>query len=135
VRHTLSNQGIGIARLAFSPDGARLATTDWDWQDSASEAYTRVWLHDPLQHTRLAHAELNALALFPTEADHSVLTLWTTQHPCSMCAAAILFTGIGGVRFIADDLSNDTPTEIRASRGQVSCERLGVFLIDEKLTT
>jgi tRNA(Arg) A34 adenosine deaminase TadA len=31
------------------------------------------------------------------------LTLWTTQHPCSMCAAAIAFVGIGEGWLIADD--------------------------------
>jgi len=49
----------------------------------------------PLQDTRLAHAELNTLALVPTEIDHVRLTLWSTQHPCAMCAAAIQFVGVG----------------------------------------
>lgn len=43
----------------------------------------------PLQRNRLAHAELNALALLDTATDHAALTLWTTQHPCAMCAAAL----------------------------------------------
>jgi len=85
-----------------------------------------TWLQRPLQHNRLAHAELNALALVPTETDHAALTLWTTQHPCLMCAAAIQFVGIGKVGFIADDPSNDSPAEaIVASRGRVPYERLG----------
>lgn len=79
-----------------------------------------------LQHNRLAHAELNALACIPTEVDHGSLTLWTTQHPCSMCAAALAFVGIGDVRFIADDLSDDSPPErIVATRGGVSYQALG----------
>lgn len=60
-----------------------------------------------LQHNRLAHAELNALACIPTEVDHVPLTLWSTQHPCSMCAAAAAFVGIGRVTYIADDLSDE----------------------------
>jgi tRNA(Arg) A34 adenosine deaminase TadA len=92
--------------------------------DPAGELETR--LQYPLQHTRLAHAELNALALLPTEAHHSVLTLWTTQHPCSMCAAAVQFIGLGGVQFIADDLSDDSSSDmIAASRGRVMYGRLG----------
>jgi tRNA(Arg) A34 adenosine deaminase TadA len=80
----------------------------------------------PLQHNRLAHAELNALALIPTEADHATLTLWTTQHPCFMCAAVMQFVGIGKVCFIADDPSDDSPPKaIVASRGRVPYERLG----------
>jgi len=82
-------------------------------------------LRYPLQGSRLAHAEFNALALVPTAIDHATLTLWATQHPCSMCAAAARFVGIGRVRFIADDPSDDSPPEaIAASRGTVPYERL-----------
>src|SRR5260221_4685505 len=80
----------------------------------------------PLQHTRLAHAELNALALVPTEFDHATLTLWTTQHPCLMCAAACEFIGIGNVCYIADDPSDESPPDaIVATRGRVPYEALG----------
>lgn len=80
----------------------------------------------PLQHARLAHAELHAVACLPTEADHAALTLWTTQHPCAMCAAAIAFIGIGAVRFVADDPSDDSPAErIVASRAGVPYRPLG----------
>lgn len=83
-------------------------------------------LRYPLQHNRLAHAELNALAILPTDLDHGPLTLWTTQHPCAMCAAAIAFTGIGEVRFIADDPSDHSPpVEIVASRSGVTYRALG----------
>ncbi len=92
--------------------------------DPAGELESR--LRYPLQHNRLAHAELNALACLPTETDHATLTLWTTQHPCSMCAAAIAFVGIGEVWFIADDPSDHSPpTLIAASRGSVPYRSLG----------
>jgi tRNA(Arg) A34 adenosine deaminase TadA len=82
--------------------------------------------HSPLQHTRLAHAELNAIALLATETDHESLTLWSTQHPCAMCAAAVRFVGIGKVRFVADDPSDDSPAGvIVATRGGVSYEAMG----------
>lgn len=91
--------------------------------DPAGELETRA--RYPLQHTRLAHAELNALALVPTELDHATLTLWTTQHPCAMCAAAMHFVGIGKVCFVADDPSDESaPQAIVASRGQVPYEPL-----------
>ncbi|HEV8689898.1 MAG TPA: deaminase [Ideonella sp.] len=78
----------------------------------------------PLQHCRLAHAELNALALVATEVDHAALTLWATQHPCAMCAAAARFVGLGRVCFIADDPSDDAPEAvIVASRGGMPYER------------
>src|SRR5262249_59235015 len=76
--------------------------------------------HSPLQHTPLAHAELNALALVPTEVEPAGLTLWTTQHPCMMCAAACQFIGIGKVCYIADDPSDHAaPEAIAATRGHV----------------
>ncbi len=79
-----------------------------------------------LQHNRLAHAELNALACLSTEMDHAKLTLWTTQHPCLMCAAAVIFTGIGQVAYVADDPSDaSSPDAILASRGSVVYESLG----------
>lgn len=78
-----------------------------------------------LQHNRLAHAELNALARIPTEVDHSTLTLWSTQHPCSMCAAAVAFVGIGNVHFVADDPSDHSPTDrIFATRAGVPYQPL-----------
>jgi tRNA(Arg) A34 adenosine deaminase TadA len=91
--------------------------------DPAGEIETR--LQRPLQHNRIAHAELNALAVISTETDLATLTLWTTQHPCLMCAAALQFVGIGKVGFIADDPSDDSPAKaILDRRGQIPYERL-----------
>ncbi|MFB7370953.1 nucleoside deaminase [Streptomyces sp. NPDC056222] len=56
-----------------------------------------------LRGTPLAHAEMNALARARTGWDLAVHTLWSTQEPCSMCAAAAEFTGVGAVRFLAAD--------------------------------
>jgi tRNA(Arg) A34 adenosine deaminase TadA len=56
----------------------------------------------PLQYTRVAHAEMNALAAVPSDREPKFLTLWTTQHPCIMCAAALRFIGVGKVWYIAD---------------------------------
>ena len=88
--------------------------------DRAGGVETR--LRYPLHHNRLAHAELNALAVIETETDHAALTLWTTQHPCLMCAAALRFVGIGKVSFVADDPSDDSPG-VAATRGAVPYER------------
>jgi tRNA(Arg) A34 adenosine deaminase TadA len=79
----------------------------------------------PLQYTRLAHAEMNALALVPSDIDPATLTLWTTQHPCLMCAAAMQFMGMGKVWFVADDPSDGAPTEaIARTRGTIPYEAL-----------
>ena len=80
----------------------------------------------PLQYTRVAHAEINALALVPSNREPELLTLWTTQHPCIMCAAALRFIGIGKVCYIADDPSDVSPlTDIIASRGDIPYEASG----------
>jgi tRNA(Arg) A34 adenosine deaminase TadA len=80
----------------------------------------------PLQYTRVAHAEINALALVPSNRRPELLTLWTTQHPCTMCAAALQFIGIGKVWYIADDPSDDSPlSDILTSRGKIPYEALG----------
>ena len=62
---------------------------------------------DPLQDTPIAHAEMNALAGITTKTDLSVCTLWSTHRPCIMCAAATAFTGVGEVRFLAPDPSDE----------------------------
>lgn len=86
--------------------------------DPAGSLATRAQYR--LRHNRLAHAELNALATVPTEADHAALTLWTTQHPCAMCAAARAFVGIGAVRYVANPPSDhDSPAQIAATRADL----------------
>jgi tRNA(Arg) A34 adenosine deaminase TadA len=60
----------------------------------------------PLRRTRIAHAEMNALAAVGAEADHASLTLWSTQRPCRMCAAALEFAGVTEVRCLAEDPSD-----------------------------
>ena len=130
-RAALEEQWAGLAAGGL-PCGA--AITDADDRLIASgrnHAYDPAGALDtrtryPLQHNRLAHAELNALARIATEADHAALTLWTTQHPCAMCATALAFIGIGQVRYIADDPSGDAPPEqIAATRSSVPYQPLG----------
>lgn len=58
---------------------------------------------DVLEGTPLAHAEMNVLARVPIARDLSTDTLWSTQQPCAMCAAALSFCGVGHVRFLAVD--------------------------------
>ncbi|HZD68961.1 MAG TPA: nucleoside deaminase [Actinomycetes bacterium] len=58
---------------------------------------------DALQGTPLAHAELNAFAAVRTGRDLAGCTQLSTQRPCSMCAAAAVFLGVGTVRHLAPD--------------------------------
>ncbi len=89
-----------------------------------NRAYDDPDRSDPLEFTPIAHAELNALAGVITGTAMGKWTVWSTQHPCSMCAAAIAFTGVGAVRYLADDPSDDSTAEVRnATRGPVDYQR------------
>ncbi len=93
---SLSRRGLGVGSVVTDADGLVLG-----------EGRNRA--HDPpggegaLQGTALAHAELNALAEIATAHDLSDCVLWSSQQPCSMCRAAIEFTGVGDVRYVAAD--------------------------------
>jgi tRNA(Arg) A34 adenosine deaminase TadA len=120
----LAAGGLPCGSTVLDATGAVVASGRNHAYDRAGSIETRAQY--ALQHNRLAHAELNALACIPTETDHAALTLWTTQHPCSMCAAALAFVGIGKVCFVADDLSDhSSPEAIIASRGRVAYQSLG----------
>ncbi|WP_035844886.1 nucleoside deaminase [Kitasatospora azatica] len=88
----------GLAVGAVLVDGAGLVRAE-----GRNRAYDGPGGPDLLQGTPLAHAELNALALVRTGSDLAGLTLWSTQQPCAMCAAALEFTAVGTVRYLAPD--------------------------------
>ena len=48
---------------------------------------------------RIAHAEVNALALLDNDGYYSHHTLYTTVEPCCLCMGAAIQTGVGAVRF------------------------------------
>jgi tRNA(Arg) A34 adenosine deaminase TadA len=56
-----------------------------------------------LSGTRIAHAEVNALAQLPFDGDYGDHTLYATAEPCCLCMGAAIQTGVGDVRFAADD--------------------------------
>ena len=118
-RAAIEEQWAGVASGGL-PCGASIVGAD-----GAIVASGRNRAYEP-GGSRLSHAELNALAQVPTQADHAALTLWSTQHPCLMCASAARFAGVGRVCFIADDPSDHSPEAgITATRGGVPYERLG----------
>lgn len=51
--------------------------------------------------TRIAHAEVNALAQLPTAGEYADHTLYTTLESCAFCAAATAMSGIGHVHYAA----------------------------------
>ena len=68
-----------------------------------NRAYDAPGGRDALQGTPLAHAEMNVPAAVHTGWDLADCILWSTQEPCSMCAAAASFTGVDSVRYLAPD--------------------------------
>lgn len=106
----LATGGLACGSAVVDATGKVIARGRNHVYDAAGPPETRQ--RYALQYNRLAHAELNALACIPTEVDHVPLTLWSTQHPCSMCAAALAFIGIGRVSYIADDLSDERSMEM-----------------------
>ncbi len=57
----------------------------------------------PLQHTRLAHAEINVLAqASPADRLYKGI-LYTTLEPCAMCVGAAVVCGIRHIRYAAAD--------------------------------
>ena len=53
--------------------------------------------------TRIAHAEMNALAQLGAEDRFSDAVLWSTLEPCPMCIGATWLATIGTVRYAGDD--------------------------------
>jgi tRNA(Arg) A34 adenosine deaminase TadA len=125
-RSALEEQWRGVGDRAL-PCGA--AVTDAQQRlvsVGRNRAYDARTGTSPLERTRIAHAELNALAQVGTDADWAPMTLWCTQHPCAMCAAAVAFTGIGHVVVIASDPSDDSPpADIEATRRGAEYTPLG----------
>jgi tRNA(Arg) A34 adenosine deaminase TadA len=122
----LEQQWSGVASRALPCGAAVTDVTEAVVASGRNHAYDPPAGSDALQHTRIAHAELNALAELDTDLDWSTLTLWSTQHPCAMCAAAVSFTGIGHVVYLASDPSDDSDSAlIVASRGTVGYRFFG----------
>lgn len=55
-----------------------------------------------LTRTRIAHAEMNAVAQLPA-GDYSEHTIWVSLEPCLVCRCAIRQTHIGAVNFASVD--------------------------------
>lgn len=92
----LAAGGLAVGAVLTDADGQPVA-------EGRNEAYEDGPGAGPLRGTPLAHAEMNALGAARTGWDLGAATLWSTQEPCSMCAAAAEFTGVGRVRYVAPD--------------------------------
>jgi tRNA(Arg) A34 adenosine deaminase TadA len=125
-RAALEEQWAGLAAGALPCGSSIVDETGEVIARGRNHAYDPSTGTNALERTRIAHAEFNALAGVDTDLDWSALTLFTTQHPCAMCASAVRFTGLGRVVYVSDDPSDDsTPALIAATRGGVTYQRLG----------
>jgi tRNA(Arg) A34 adenosine deaminase TadA len=93
---SLAAGGLAVGSVLTDADDRILA-------EGRNRAYDPPGGPDALQGTPLAHAEMNVLAAVRTGWELAACTLWSTQEPCSMCAAAAAFTGVGRVRYVAPD--------------------------------
>jgi tRNA(adenine34) deaminase len=77
--------------------------------DGTIAAEGRGRRHEPpaadrqLAHTRIAHAEVNALALLPPTRSYEDHLLLTTLEPCCMCLGATLQSTITSLHYAAPD--------------------------------
>jgi tRNA(Arg) A34 adenosine deaminase TadA len=92
--------GLPVGSVIAAGNGERIS-------EGRNRAYDPAGGTDRLQRTPIAHAEMNALAAVDTGTDLGSFTLWSSHRPCTMCAAACAFTGVGSVAFIAPDPSDD----------------------------
>lgn len=88
--------GLAVGSALADADGRVVAA-------GRNRAYDLGAWEGALQGTPLAHAEMNVLAAVATGRDMRAETLWSTQQPCSMCDAALVFTGVGTVRWLGAD--------------------------------
>jgi tRNA(Arg) A34 adenosine deaminase TadA len=125
-RAALEEQWAGLAAGGLPCGASIVDETNAVIARGRNHAYDNPTGEHALERTRLAHAEFNALAGVDTALDWSTLTLFTTEHPCAMCAAAVAFTGVGRLVYVADDPSDDSsPAQVAATRGGVTYQRLG----------
>jgi tRNA(Arg) A34 adenosine deaminase TadA len=92
--------GLPVGAVIAASNGALIS-------EGRNRAYDPAGGTDRLQRTPIAHAEMNALAAVDTGTELGGVALWSSHRPCTMCAAACAFTGIGSVAFIAPDPSDD----------------------------
>lgn len=85
-----------VGAMLLDGDGRRVAT-------GLNRRYSPTPVAGQLNGSRLAHAELNALAGVDPLTDVRSHTLFTTLEPCSLCVGASIQAGVGRVVYAAPD--------------------------------
>lgn len=81
-----------IGAAVTGGDGAVLAT-------GRNRRHEVAGFAGQLAGSRIAHAEINALAALPTDGDYRTCSLYSNVEPCSMCMGAAMQTGVRSVHF------------------------------------
>ena len=114
--------GLGCGAVLTNAVGTVIA-------EGRNRAYDAPGGDDILQGSPIAHAEMNVLAAIETDCDLEPCTLWTTQEPCSMCASAVAFTGVGTVRYVAPDPWAIATDQSRLTSDAVATDPAGLHII------
>lgn len=98
-----------VGAVVLAPDGAIVA-------EGRGRRFDPPAADRQLAHTRIAHAEINALALLAPTRGYEDHLLLTTLEPCCMCLGAAIQAGIVQLHYAAPDpyagsahLTIDTP--------------------------
>jgi len=73
-----------------------------------------------LSNTRIAHAEVNALAQLPCRGSFQQHVLYTNVEPCCLCMGAALQTGVGALHYGWRDHYGGAATSMVVSNPQLS---------------
>ena len=105
-----------VGAMLLDSDGRRVAT-------GLNRRYSSQPVPGQLSGSRLAHAELNALAGVHPTTDVRDHTLYTTLEPCSLCVGASIQAGVGTVVYAAPDPYGGAAS-MRLDNQQVRLRRL-----------
>jgi Cytidine and deoxycytidylate deaminase zinc-binding region len=79
-----------------------------------------------LSGTRIAHAELNALAQLPFGRSYSDYSLYVSVEPCCLCIGAAIQTGIGKVEYAWADAYAGAARCMSVTNPQVQRKRIDI---------
>jgi tRNA(Arg) A34 adenosine deaminase TadA len=85
-----------------------------------SHRHEDIVMPGQLANTRIAHAEVNALAQLPSSGRYEDHVLYANVEPCCLCLGAVLQTGIGGVRYGWRDRYAGATTSMTVQNPQVA---------------
>lgn len=83
--------------------------------------------------SRVAHAELNALAHLGIEERYRDAILWTTLEPCPMCIGATWLATVGSVRYAGDDVYAGASRLIEAQLERIDRARSDPLIVEGPL--